>query len=384
MSKELIANPQQFIEENREAFADALSSDLDINNFIAAVTTMMAVNPDIIAKCSRDSIKKACIKAAYDGLRPDNKEAALVPFWNDKEKTLEAQYMPMVFGVRKKARQNDDIIITSEVVYKNDHFVVVKGDDDRIEHTPAPMDEEPGSMVAAYAIFKQGGAILHREVMRLSDIEKVRAAAKSEKSPAWKNWEGEMAKKAAVHRGAKSVPMSDATRRVIERDNDLYDLGMNAKDVTPKAVPLANRFGGRTSGGFDPDNVKQLDGAGSVSMDRIDGETGEIIEPARAQTSSSRSSTSQAKGDDQQGNQADRLPSSKFQEYGKALVRCVNADNLKPTHDAFWKGAAPASGPDYDLARAIYSVHSERLKNGSDATAAIAEVTKLIEREFPL
>lgn len=119
----------------------------------------------------------------------------------------------------------------------------------------------------------------------------------------------------------------------------------------------------------------------SVPVDRIDGETGEIIEPAGSQASSFRSANSQEKKPD---DHAARLPASKFQEYGKALVRCVNADNLKPTHDAFWKGNAPATGPDYDLARAIYAVHSDRLKNGSDAQAAIVAATKLIEKEFPL
>lgn len=123
----------------------------------------------------------------------------------------------------------------------------------------------------------------------------------------------------------------------------------------------------------------------SVPMDKIDAATGEIIEPSRSKTSSPRSTASQAHGDDVSGSpQTSRLPDGKFRDYGKALARCVNADNLKPTHDAFWKGDAPAAGADYDLARAIYAVHSDRLKNGSDLQAAITAVTNIIEKDFPL
>lgn len=384
MAKELITNTHEFVEENRGEFMMSLSSDLDIDAFIAAVTTALVMNKDVVEKCTAESIKKACIKAAYDGLRPDNKEGALVPYYNSATKCMEAQWMVMVYGIRKKARKHDDIIIQAEVVYKNDHFVVVKGDDDRIEHTPAPMDQDPGEIIAAYSIFRKGDQILHREVLRKSDLDAVRNAA-SDNSPAWKKWKGEMSRKAAVNRGSKSVPMSDATRLVIERDNELYDFGQSARDITPKPVALAGRFAGRSAGGFDPSNVRQLDAAGQVPMDQIDQTTGEIVETPRSQQSSPRSTASKAQGDDASGSrQTSRLPDSKFREYGAALVRCMNADNLKPTHDSFWNGDAPAVGPDYELARAIYGIHSDRLKNGSNLQAAIIAVTKLIEKDFPL
>ncbi len=123
----------------------------------------------------------------------------------------------------------------------------------------------------------------------------------------------------------------------------------------------------------------------SVPMEQIDTTTGEIVETPRSQQSSPRSTASKAQGDDASGSrQTSRLPDSKFREYGAALVRCMNAENLKPTHDSFWNGDAPAVGPDYELARAIYGIHSDRLKNGSNLQAAIIAVTKLIEKDFPL
>jgi RecT family len=147
----------------------------------------------------------------------------------------------------------------------------------------------------------------------------------------------------------------------------------NARNITPQAQTAANPL-------LDDKSPQRK----SMPMDKIDATTGEIIEPQRQQKSSPRSTASQAHGDEKAESQTSRLSADKFRDYGKALVRCVNADNLKPTHDAFWNGSAPAAGPDYDLARAIYGVHADRLKGGTDAQSAVAAVTSLIERDFPL
>ena len=123
----------------------------------------------------------------------------------------------------------------------------------------------------------------------------------------------------------------------------------------------------------------------SVPMDRIDAETGEILDAkpdTKPQQKTAQKQAPAAQREEQKP--AQRLSAQTFREYGRALVRVVNADNLLPTHDGFWKDKAPQSGPDYDLARGIYSIHSERLKNGGDPQKAIEAVTKLIDKDFPL
>lgn len=381
-----------------------MSSDVDPEKFIAAVTTALTLNPDIGFKCTPESIKNACIKAAYDGLRPDGKEGALVAYFNKDAKAHEAQWMPMVYGVRKKARKHDDIIISAEVVYKNDRFLVVKGDEERIEHEPAPMDADPGQVIASYAIFKQGDTVLHREVMRLKDIEDARNASKSPNSPAWRNWFGEMAKKVAVNRGSKSVPMSDAVMQTIQRDNDFYDFN-SAKDITPEKPSLANRFGGGNEG-FNAANIKQIDNSASLPMDNIDAQTGEIIEAkressgeartaARQTNSSSQSTSSQSDGDKSSGgatSSSQRAPAGDFSEFSLALLRFGGTGNgreadikkITAATDQFWqsKDGRPDHPADVALSKVIIGIHLRRMANEIDAEDTKAESAKVIDQSF--
>lgn len=353
-------------------FRSVMSSDIDPDKFIAAVTTALTMNPDIVTKCTADSIKNACIKAAYDGLRPDGKEGALVAYGSV------AQWMPMVYGIRKKARKHDEIIITADVVYERDKFFVLKGDEDRIEHEPAPPDIDPGKVIASYAIFRRGDEILHREVLRLSDIESVRRASKSPNSPAWNNWFGEMAKKAAVNRGAKSVPMSDAVRQTIDRDNDHYDL---SKDVTP-APSYAGRYKQLDgAGGFNQDNVRQLDGNSQQPLQQ-DRQREPVPSSANTQTSST--AGGDAGSGASQSSPVARLTAEVFENYASALARVSSAESLEKADRKFWEGKGQVSDDDNAVLNKIFNTHKSRVEGSispddarSDVAAAIAEATKL-------
>ena len=78
------------------------------------------------------------MKAAQDALLPDGREGALVIYrtklrTNDgQERWVDAvQWMPMVWGLMKKARNSGEIAsITAHVVYRHDHFKLRLGDDD--------------------------------------------------------------------------------------------------------------------------------------------------------------------------------------------------------------------------------------------------------------
>lgn len=147
-----------------------------------------------------------------------------------------------------------------------------------------------------------------------------------------------------------------------------------ARNITPTSAPAA----------ANPLLDDKARSRQTMPMDKIDADTGEIIEPSRSQNASSKAESTQATRDAPAVDSTYRLGSSDFQEYGKALLRCANLANLQSTHESFWKGKPPKTGPDYDLARSIYGVHSDRLKNGTEPQAAILAVTKLIEKDFPI
>lgn len=265
----------------------ALPSNIPLDRFKATFITAVAHNPDILL-CDRQSIKTALMKSAADNLLPDNREAALVPFntkvtdpvtKKESWKKL-AQYMPMVQGIRKRALELGGARITAECVYENDHFDAVLGDDPHIEHKPAKLGQPRGEIIGVYAIFKDGdGNVLHREIMSKEDVESTRKVSKSANGPAWNAFFSEMARKAAVRRGAKSVPaLPDNLRTVIERDDEYVDFAQAAeKSRTIEHNPL-------------------LENKASVAMDRLDAATGEIIE-----TKSSSSSASPAEGAVEEG-----------------------------------------------------------------------------------
>jgi recombination protein RecT len=273
-----ITDVNSSVEGWRDDFSRVLSSDVDPDKFIAAVTTALTLNPDIARECTAESIKNACIKAAYDGLRPDGKEGALVAYYNKDIKAKEATWMPMVFGLRKKAKDHDNIIITAREVRQGDEFSVVYGLKEDLKHVPLLSEKKRGPIVATYAVFRRGDEVLHFEVMTKEDIDQVRSASKAPNSPAWNNWYGEMGKKAAANRGSKSVPMSDAVRQIIDRDNDHYDLG-GIKDVTPARPSLAQALqGGKSNAneGFSLSHVQTEIGGRQVPMEIIDQDTGEV------------------------------------------------------------------------------------------------------------
>ena len=384
----------------RDEMLGFLPSDLDIDSYMKSVSTALVMNIEIFLECTPESIKRACIKAAQDGLRPDGKESALVKYWNKEalkpdgtKGANEAQYMPMVFGLRKKAREKDHIIIKAMVVHKADQFMQYEGDDGRIEHMPAPLDVDAGPVIGSYAIFmKEDLTILHREVMRLTDINSVRAASKSPNSPAWSKWFGEMAKKAAVNRGAKSVPMSDSTRQVIDRDNDLYDFS-NMQDVTPKTagVSLEGRFGNSGNsggGGFNGGNVTQALGHGSadtVQMDRIqDGEKAPA-QQQRAQENNKQTSRADDKkpADDKRGPLLER---GAFDEYTKELMRYASLESIDKGHEQYWSeaGGKPTGKDEVELTKFIRGMHSKRVKGEATVDQVKDEVAKAIDEVFKL
>jgi phage RecT family recombinase len=199
--------------------------------FHAVAMSAIKQNPALLRATTR-SLVSAITKAAQDGLLPDGREG-FINVYNTKVKGLDgketwqdvAQWMPMVGGLRKRAKELDGILIDAQVVYMNDSFLWVQGDEPRINHTPAPLGKDGrGEKIGAYAIFKrEDGTILHREVMDYGQIEKARSKSKAPDSLMWKDFAEEGYRKTVVRRGVKSVPVSEKLLEVISRDDDLFE-----------------------------------------------------------------------------------------------------------------------------------------------------------------
>lgn len=222
-------------------------------------TIITAVQSDVeLLKADRQSLLLACMKAAQDGLLPDKREAALVIFstrvkeGNQWKTVKQVQYMPMVYGLRKKILQSGEIsAIETNVVYLAEleagAFIYEAGTEAALRHRPmlGLPDEEitDDKIVAAYSVAVMKDGTKSFEVMRRAEINKVRQVSQTgalgktkynsneqipPKGP-WVDWFSEMARKTVMRRHSKTLPMS----------GDLIDVEGRDEEITARSVAAA-------------------------------------------------------------------------------------------------------------------------------------------------
>lgn len=229
-NRDLMALPiTEAIEAFTPQFSAALPDNIPVAKFKRVLVTALNQNKDL-SRCDRHTLFLAAIKCAQDGLYPDGREAALVPF-----KGM-VQYMPMVTGLRR-LMAGEVVVATTEVVYAHDKFRYVLGDDARIEHEPPALDQDRGEPIGAYCSIKLKSGGVVREVMPRSEIERIRkmySKATRDDAPWNLHW-GEMARKTVLKRAAKQVAFSPEIAQAFARDDEGAAIVID-HDVEP--VPL--------------------------------------------------------------------------------------------------------------------------------------------------
>lgn len=216
-------------------FAMALPKQIQSEKFLRVVMTAVG-NSKALISCDRTTLYAACMKAAQDGLLPDGREGAIVPFKN------QAVWMPMVGGILKKVRNSGELAsIASEVIFEKDKFRYwVDGDGQHIEHEPLVFADDRGKPIGAYAIAKTKDGHVYVETMSVEEIEKVRSVSRTKDSGPWCDWWNEMARKTVIRRLSKRLPMSTDVEQVIRRDDEMYDLSQ--KPELPPAQTQSKRL----------------------------------------------------------------------------------------------------------------------------------------------
>jgi recombination protein RecT len=225
---------RQSFDRMGDQFKLALPAHIPVERFVRVTMTALQSNP-MLLDCDRRSLFASAMKCAQDGLLPDGRLAAFVPFKG------QVQYLPMVAGILKKVRNSGELVsISSHIAYANDKFFYRLGDEEKIEHEPL-LDGDRGEPKLVYAVAhtKDGG--VYREIMTVAEIEKVRAVSRAghSKEGPWVNWWDEMARKTVVRRLSKYLPMSTDLDDLIRRDDDLYDFEGARKKAEEVATPRA-------------------------------------------------------------------------------------------------------------------------------------------------
>lgn len=235
------------LDERAQSIFSMLPSNLSPEKFRNTAIAAVKKNPDLL-KCTMRTLFSAITAAALDGLMPDGKEGIIqdrnvkVSRRNEPDRwETQATWQPMFHGFRKRARELDGLLVDAQVVHKNDLFKRIQGDEPKLTHEPTPPDQEPGPMVAAYAIFKrEDGTILHREVMRKSEVEDTQKQSKQPDGLMWKVFTIEAWRKTVGRRGFKSVPVSEGMAAILDRDdrtNFEFDRHEVAAVLTPPPAP---------------------------------------------------------------------------------------------------------------------------------------------------
>lgn len=167
-------------------------------------------------------------------------EAALVPFYNNKERRYECMFMPMYKGLARLARNSGEIKrIEAEIVCTNDLFVYTKGTTIFVDWAPALDDR--GEAIGAYALveFTNGG--VQATYLSKADIMKVKAFSKMSGKGPWVQWEYEMWKKTVFRNLSKWLSLnSERFHRAVEMSDHEYDLA--APPQTSEASDLNDRL----------------------------------------------------------------------------------------------------------------------------------------------
>ncbi len=210
----------------------ALPSHISVDKFKRVTLTAINGNSDLL-KADRMTLFQACTQCAQDGLLPDGREAAFVTFGN------KVQYMPMVGGIIKRCRNSGDIAwIKADCVYAADqfeHYTDEKGE--HFRHTEAIDVDDLGKRRGAYAAALTKDGTLYFEFLTESEIQAIKGVSKSGNSGPWGKWGDEMAKKSAIRRLAKRLPMSTEQDDLIRRDDQMYDLDRADVQQTVEVPP---------------------------------------------------------------------------------------------------------------------------------------------------
>lgn len=225
---QVLSNWQEFegaLIERENEIAAMLPQHVSKGRFISSAIAAVKQNPDLL-RASPRSLMSAVTKSAQDGLIPDGREGVITAYAG------EAKWNPMTYGLRKRAKEIDGILIDAQVVRANDHFIWHQGDVPRIEHIPAALGTARGNLMGVYAIFKrEDGTVLHREVMDEFQVAAVKEQSKAKGGLLWTTFEEEAWRKTVVRRGIKSVPVSEKLEAIAQRDDDHFDFGTSTPAI---------------------------------------------------------------------------------------------------------------------------------------------------------
>lgn len=222
----------------------------------------------LLLECHPMSMLQAVMNAAELGLTPGPLgQCYFIPFRNNKNQTIECQFIIGYRGLIELARRSGNIVsIQAEVVRAGDEFEFEYGIEPKFRHVPKASELKAENITHAWAIAQFVGGGHQVVVMRRPEIDRIKNMSKAGNFGPWKDHYAEMAKKTAVRRLCKMLPLTPeaaADMGIAEsHDSDSFEFKM-PEGIAPEvdsenllaSDALADAIEGGANGGTEGGSV---------------------------------------------------------------------------------------------------------------------------------
>ncbi len=223
------------LQQKKGELSKMLPKTLSIDRLLK-VAQIAATTTPALAKCDVPSLVGAIGQCAQMGLEPNTVlgHAYLVPFntkrkdSNGNERWVNSVQVIIGYkGLIDLARRSGQIVsIAAHEVCENDHFELVYGLDEKLNHTPAM--GERGDVIGFYAVAKLKDGGYSFEFMSVHQVREIMAGSQGyqqakkygkEGSHPWGAHFVEMGRKTVIRRLAKYLPLSIEFQTAVALDN---------------------------------------------------------------------------------------------------------------------------------------------------------------------
>ncbi len=230
-----------------------------------------------LQECEPMSFIAAIMQASQLGLEPGVLGSCyLIPFNNKAKGIVECTFMPGYRGFIDLARRSGQIIsLVSRAVYSNDVFEYEFGLTEKLTHKPS-MDD-PGELVAVYAVatLKDGG---HQfDVMSRKQVDKIRDGSQGKNHGPWVTHYEEMAKKTVLRKLFKWLPCSVEMQKVVSLDEMQEQGRQDMKASASEEFDMSFTIEGEATESAKQDDLMNILKNNKEMNKKVDPETGEVL-----------------------------------------------------------------------------------------------------------
>lgn len=185
----------------------ALPNRMDADRFARIVLTTVKASPQLVT-CTKSSIIAGCMLAAQLGLEPGPLgHSYLVPYWNRKLASNEAQFQIGYRGIIDLARRSGQLKdIQARTVFEGDEFEEEYGLNEKLVHRPRR--ENRGDAILYYLIVRFHGGGHYFRVEDRAKIEQQRGRSKAANNGPWVTDYEPMAWKTLVQLSKQWLPLT--------------------------------------------------------------------------------------------------------------------------------------------------------------------------------